>query len=58
MKWAYLADKSIEEVEEVEAFRTRRVAINVTKPNKERKQGGKTPKGAGWKDRLPQTLTP
>jgi hypothetical protein len=43
--------------EEVEVRRTRGVVASGTGPDEEREQGGATPEGAGWKDRLPQTLT-
>ena len=37
--------------------RNRRVAANGTGPDEECEQGGVTPEGAGWKDRLPWRLT-
>ena len=37
--------------------RTRGVAANGTGPDEVREQGGATPRGVGWKDRLPRTLT-
>ena len=44
--------------ERVEARRTKGVAANGTEPDEEREQGGTMLEGAGWKDRLLQTLTP